>query len=153
MVIWQWGFFSAPHLLWYRFMIMVISANPWHSHQASVYQRSCHYLFFGLVLSRLGFEHSTFRLRGERSHPLRHRHSGCRWKVASRDPSRNIPWFFFKKVWKVISKKSRTDNFKFSHTTSNNFDHLQINWKSVDKYKMIRDQEEIAFRVHISHTV
>ena len=29
--------------------------------------------FYDLVLSQLGFEHLTFRLRGERSNPLRHR--------------------------------------------------------------------------------
>ena len=29
--------------------------------------------FYDLGLSRLGFEHPTFRLRGQRSNPLRHR--------------------------------------------------------------------------------
>ena len=29
--------------------------------------------FYDVVLSRPGFEHQTFRLRGERSNPLRHR--------------------------------------------------------------------------------
>ena len=31
--------------------------------------------FYDLHLSRLGFEHPTFRLRGQRSNPLRHRRS------------------------------------------------------------------------------
>ena len=48
--------------------IMVIFEDPWHSHlMPSVCQWNCHYL------SRLGFEHPTFRLRGECSNPLRHR--------------------------------------------------------------------------------
>ena len=35
---------------------------------------------YDLGLSRLGFEHPTFRLRGERSNPLRHRrYTGCRY--------------------------------------------------------------------------
>ena len=52
--------------------IMVISEYPWHSRLiSSVRQWSCHYLF--LSLSRLRFKHTTVRLRGERSNPLRHR--------------------------------------------------------------------------------
>ena len=49
--------------------LMVISEDPWHSHLLpSVWQWGCHYLFFfDLGLSRLGFEHPIFRLRGERS--------------------------------------------------------------------------------------
>ena len=49
--------------------IMVISEDPWHSHLLpSVKQWKFHYLFLGL--SRLGFAHSTFRSRGQRSNPL-----------------------------------------------------------------------------------
>ena len=52
--------------------VMVISKDPWHSHLLScVWQWSCPYLFNELDLSRLGLEHPTFCLRGERSNPLR----------------------------------------------------------------------------------
>ena len=47
--------------------IMVISADPWHSHLLpSVKQWAVDYCFYDLHvgLSRLGFEHPTFRLRG-----------------------------------------------------------------------------------------
>ena len=54
--------------------IMVISEDPWHSHLLpSVWKWSCRYLFLRLSLSRLGFEHPTFCLRGESSSPLHHR--------------------------------------------------------------------------------
>ena len=33
--------------------------------------------FYDLGLSRLGFEHPIFRMRGQRSNPLRHRHDKC----------------------------------------------------------------------------
>ena len=48
--------------------IMVIPENPWNSHLLpSVWQWRCYYLFYGLWLSRLGFYHPTYRVRGERS--------------------------------------------------------------------------------------
>ena len=49
--------------------ILVISEDPSHSHQLPrVWQWSCHYTcFYDLGLSRLGFVHPTFRLRGEHS--------------------------------------------------------------------------------------
>ena len=55
--------------------IMVFSEDPWLSHLLpSVWQWSCHMsVFYDLGLSRLGFEHPTFRLRCKRSNPLRHR--------------------------------------------------------------------------------
>ena len=55
--------------------IMVFFEDPWHSHlMPSIWQWNCHYLFFNdLGLLRLGFELPTFRLRSERSYPLRHR--------------------------------------------------------------------------------
>ena len=50
---------------------MVISKDLWHSHLfCSGAVITC---FNDICLSRLGFEHPTFRLRGERSNPLRHR--------------------------------------------------------------------------------
>ena len=39
----------------------------------SVRQWSCHYLLNDLGLSRLGFEHQTFRMQGEHSNRLHHR--------------------------------------------------------------------------------
>ena len=48
--------------------IMVIFEDPWHSHQ----WRAVTTCFYYLGLSRLGFEHPTFRLQDERSNPLRH---------------------------------------------------------------------------------
>ena len=69
----QRGFLSVLLLFWHPF-IMVISEDPWHSHLLpSYWQRSCHYLFYDWGLSRLGFEHPTFRMRGERPKRLRHR--------------------------------------------------------------------------------
>ena len=53
--------------------IIVISDEPWHTHLCCVQQWSCHYLFYVLDLSRLGFEQPTFRLRDERSNPLHFR--------------------------------------------------------------------------------
>ena len=35
--------------------------------------------FYDLGLSRLGFKHPTFRLRGQRSNPLRQRRGFDRW--------------------------------------------------------------------------
>ena len=54
--------------------IMVISEEPWHSHiLPSVWQWNVTTCFYYLGLSRLGFEHPTFRKRGKRSSPLHHR--------------------------------------------------------------------------------
>ena len=59
----------------YCHFIIVISEHPWHSHLTpSVWQWSCYY---DLGLSRLIFEHLTFRLWDERSNPLRHRRGWC----------------------------------------------------------------------------
>ena len=41
--------------------IKVISEDPWHSPMLpSLWYWGCHYLFYDLGLSRLGFEHPTF---------------------------------------------------------------------------------------------
>ena len=51
----------------------VFSEDPWHSHLLpSVGSGSVTICFYDLGLSRLGFEHSIFRLPDERSNPLRH---------------------------------------------------------------------------------
>ena len=53
--------------------IMFISEDAWHLYSLlSVWQWSCHYLFYDLGLSRLGIEHPTFPLRGKRSNRLHH---------------------------------------------------------------------------------
>ena len=53
--------------------IMGITDDSWHSHLlSSVWQSSCH-CFNDLSLSRLGFEHPTFRLWDERSNLVHHR--------------------------------------------------------------------------------
>ena len=54
--------------------ITVISADPLHSHLLQkVWQWSCQYLFNDLGMTRIGFEHQTFCLLGERSNRLPHR--------------------------------------------------------------------------------
>ena len=76
MVIEQSGFVSMPHLMWHGASVyMVISVHPWHSHLycrefGSGAATTC---FYDWGLSRMEFEHPTFRLRGEGSNPLRHR--------------------------------------------------------------------------------
>ena len=73
MAIEQRGFFNVLLLLWHGHpFITVISEDPWHTHLLPrVWHRSCHYLFYMYDLGlSLGFEHSTIRLRGERSNPL-----------------------------------------------------------------------------------
>ena len=72
---WQWS--SEGSLVCHNYcdtghpFIMVISEDPWYSHPSlSVKQWSCHCLFDDFGVSRLGFEHPTFRLRGERSSAL-----------------------------------------------------------------------------------
>ena len=51
--------------------IMVISDDPWHTDCRAFSSGAVTTCFNDLGLSRLGFDHPTFRLR--RSHPLRHR--------------------------------------------------------------------------------
>ena len=72
--LWQWGFFSVLHLLWHN-----ISINNGHFRGPvtlkSISERLAIQLlcFYGLGLSRLGFELATFRMRGEPFNRLRHR--------------------------------------------------------------------------------
>ena len=55
---------------------MAIYEDTWHSHiLLNVHQWRYHW-FYDLSLPRLGFKNPTFRLRGERSNPQRHR-IGC----------------------------------------------------------------------------
>ena len=70
----QWGFFSVPHLLWHgasvngRLRGPVTNTFCWAFSSGAV--TTC---LHDLGLSWLIFEHPTFRLRGERSSPVRHR--------------------------------------------------------------------------------
>ena len=75
MAIEQWRFFSVPHLLWH-------GASVYNGHiRGPVTLTYCRAFssgavtscFYDLGLSRLGFENPTFRLRGQRSNPVRHR--------------------------------------------------------------------------------
>ena len=84
MAIEQWGFFSVSHLLCHGASIHNgLCEDPWHSH---IFPRSGAVTTWSndLCLSRLGFEHPTCHLLGERWNPLRHRrgrHVRCK-KVA-----------------------------------------------------------------------
>ena len=73
----QWGFFILPHLLWHG--ASVYNGHLWGpvtltpiaiaEGLAVAVSRAVTTWFYNLGLSRLGFEHPTFRLRGERSSP------------------------------------------------------------------------------------
>ena len=75
MAIEQWGFLSVPHQLWHGATVCNGHlGDPRHSYiQPSVVSVEVTNCFYDLDLSRLEFEHPTFRFRGERSNTLRHR--------------------------------------------------------------------------------
>ena len=87
--------------------IMVISEDPLHSHLLpGVLQLSCHYLLLRL-LSRLGFEHTTFRMRGDCADRLRHRHgfhnscyNNCTMRVIAKATSTSFVTAIKKKLFK-----------------------------------------------------
>ena len=68
MAIEQWGFFNMPHLLWHGASVYNghLRCRAFGSGAVTTY-------FYDFGLSQLEFEHSTFRLRDERSNRLRHR--------------------------------------------------------------------------------
>ena len=66
MTIEQWWLFSVPHPMWHGASVYNCYLRGCDTH---TYCRA----FSDLCLSRLGFEHPTFRLRGQRFNPLRHR--------------------------------------------------------------------------------
>ena len=66
MAIEQWRFFSMPHLELHGASVPV-TLTP-SSGAVTTW-------FYDLCLSRLGFEHPTFCLRGQRSNPLHHHRS------------------------------------------------------------------------------
>ena len=78
MTIEQWGFFSVLHLLWHW-----TSVFNGHFRGPETFKPIAEHLAVAcsndLGLSRLRFEHPTFRLQGQYSNPLRH-HRGT-WLV------------------------------------------------------------------------
>ena len=68
----QWGFFSVP-------LLLLHGASVYNGHLRGpltltpIASRAVTTCFYDSSLLRLGFEHPTFRLRGQRSNPLRHR--------------------------------------------------------------------------------
>ena len=81
MAIEQWGFFSVPHLL--RHGASVYNGHLRGSVTLTFSSGAVTICFYDLGLLRLKFEHPTFRLRGERSNPLRHRRGDSDWVLAS----------------------------------------------------------------------
>ena len=74
MAIEQLGFFSVPHLLWHGASVYDgYLRRPVTHHCRAIGSGAVTICFNDLGLSRLGFEHPTFRMRGERCNPLRHR--------------------------------------------------------------------------------
>ena len=70
MTIEQWGFFSVPHILWHG--ASVYSDNFWGLYDTHICcqafdSRTVTTCFYDLGLSRLGFQHPSFRMRGKRS--------------------------------------------------------------------------------------
>ena len=95
MAIEQLGFLSVPHLLWH--VASVCNAHlretDTHSCCTAFGSGAVTTIFYDLGLSRLGFEHPTFRLWGQRSNPLLYLRfsknyvylsdidSTCRWQL------------------------------------------------------------------------
>ena len=79
MAIEQWGFFSMPHILWHGTSVNNGHLRG-HSHLLqSVLHETAFTWFNDLDLSRVGFEHPSFRLPSERSNRLRHRRANRRY--------------------------------------------------------------------------
>ena len=85
--------------------IMVISEDPWRDTRAfsSGTVTTC---FYDLGLSRLGFKRPTFRLRVQRSNPLRIRRSHALWI--------NFTCFGFQTKAPCIMRESDEMNFELS---------------------------------------
>ena len=79
----QRGFLSMPRLLWHPFIMVISKARDTHTCCRAIGSGAVTTCFYDWGLSRLGFEHSTFRMRGERTKRMRHR-SGC--------PGRRFPF-------------------------------------------------------------
>ena len=73
----QWRFFSVPHLLWHGASIYNGHLLGHRTRDIYTYCRALSSgadttCFYDLGLSRQGFEHPAFRLRGQCSNPVRH---------------------------------------------------------------------------------
>ena len=79
MAIKQWCFFNMPHLLWHGASVYNGHLRDTHTYCRAFSSGAVTTCFYDLYLSRLGFEHPTFRLRGERSSLLRHRRGTTEW--------------------------------------------------------------------------
>ena len=68
MAIEQWGFFSVPHLLWHWASIYNghLRGPVTHTYCRAFSSGAVTICFYDSGLSRLGFEHPTFRLRHRR---------------------------------------------------------------------------------------
>ena len=73
MAIKQWGFVSLPYLMWRG--ISVQRTSDTHTFFSAFSSGAVTICFNEEFLSRSGFEHPIFRIRGERSTWLRHRRS------------------------------------------------------------------------------
>ena len=89
MAIEQWEFFSVPHLLWHLWWSSgrIRDTHTYCRVYSSGAVTTC---FYVLGLSRLGFEHPTFRLRGQYSNPVRHRRGRLIWMKYFRMVFRNV---------------------------------------------------------------
>ena len=87
--------------------IMLISEDVWHSHLLpNVWKWSSPTCFYDLGLSRLGFEHQTFRMGGgEHSNRLRHysgQHTFIYMYFSRRRPQTNLIFFCLGLKWRNI---------------------------------------------------
>ena len=95
----QWGFFSVPHLLWYGTSVY----NCRHRGPVTltpIAERLAAELLLPVFTTssvRLGFEHPTFRMRGERFDPwsLRHCREVCLRKQWDTYGMRCLGFFWF----------------------------------------------------------
>ena len=115
----QWGFFSMPHLLWQKHPFkMVISEDSRHSHLLLWFSsETVTICFYDLRLSRLGFEHSFFRLQGQCSNPLR----DCRGWIQMYEQTRK-----FKVIISTI--------FKINLSIKNLFNKISLQLNDIHKH-------------------
>ena len=91
--------------------------QQWKAFRWILKQWSCLYLFYELGLSRLGFGHPTFRMRGDHSSPLRHRHNdqlGIRIHNGQRTTTRQVS-----AVYMYVRKRSSLLNVMYNKETGN----------------------------------
>ena len=105
----QLRFFSVLHLL--RPFIMVISEDLWHSDLTpSVWQSSCLTCLNDLGMWRPGFEHPNFRLRGERSNPLRYYRADVTEEIMHELITCKMLWLAYWSRWVTPPPPHKTSN-------------------------------------------